>query len=110
MGDEHDSEGLLGAEWWFSNLLEEECQSACSHMYIDGEVIEEDGLLWWLTSFYGEACIERKALSWKALRTLNAVRCIPWLCMGGFNEFLVGYEKEGGLQGLKDVWTDLKKL
>ena len=36
------------------------------------------------------------SLSWKALCILNAVRWRPWLCLGDFNEILLGCEKEGG--------------
>jgi hypothetical protein len=67
-----------------------------SKLYIDADVTEEDGFVWRFTSFYGEPRTDQKSLSWKALRTLNAVRRHPRLCMGDFNEILLGCEKEGG--------------
>jgi hypothetical protein len=44
-------------------------------MYLDAEVTEEDGFLWQLTGFNGEP--EKKSLSWKVLRILNAARRRP---------------------------------
>lgn len=52
--------------------------------------------MWCLTGFYGEPSTEKKHLSWKALRVLNAARQRPWLCLGDFNEILLACEKEGG--------------
>jgi hypothetical protein len=66
-------------------------------LYVDAEVMEEDGFLWRLTGFYGEPSTEKKYLSWKALHTLNAAQWRPWLCLGDFNEILLACEKEGGL-------------
>jgi len=65
-----------------------------SRLYIDAEVLEKDGFVWWFTGFYGEP--DDKQLSWRALRTLNASWERPWLCIGDFNEILSNYEKEGG--------------
>jgi len=70
---------------------------AVSRLYLDGDVVEEDGFVWRFTGFYGEPRTERKEVSWRALRALNAARRHPWLCMGDFNEILVGHEKEGGV-------------
>ncbi|PUZ46701.1 hypothetical protein GQ55_7G103600 [Panicum hallii var. hallii] len=70
---------------------------AVSRLYLDGDVTEQDGFVWRFTSFYGEPRTDKKELSWKALRVLNAARRHPWLCMGDFNEILVGHEKEGGM-------------
>ena len=67
-----------------------------SRFYIDADVVETDGFVWRFTGFYGETKTEKKDLSWKALRTLNAARRRPWLCVGDFNEVLLGCEKEGG--------------
>lgn len=50
-------------------------------------------------AFHGEPSMERKTISWKALRTLNVARWRPWLCMGDFNEILLGGEKEGATKG-----------
>jgi exonuclease III len=76
-----------------------------SCLYIDADVTEEDGFLWRLTRFYGEPSTEKKYLSWKALRILNAAQRRPWLCLGDFNEILLACEKEGGVprgQGCMD--------
>jgi len=54
-----------------------------SHFYIDTDVVEPDGFICWFTGFYGEPKSDQKDLSWKALRTLNASRRRPWLCVGG---------------------------
>ena len=99
---EHDCQRLFGDEQWGScNLLAEGGINlhvrGISCLYIDAEVTKEDGFLWWLTGFYGEPSTEKKYLSWKALRTLNAARRRPWLCLGDFNEILLACEKEGGL-------------
>jgi len=67
-----------------------------SRLYIDAEVTEEDGFVWRLTGFYGEPSAEKKHISWKALRTLNAAGRRPWVCLGDFNEILLTGEKEGG--------------
>lgn len=68
-----------------------------SRPYIDGDVVESDGFVWRLTGFYGEPSSDNKELSWRALRTLNAARRRPWLCMANFNEILMSHEKEGVL-------------
>lgn len=78
-----------------------------SRLYIDADVTEADGFLWRLTGFYGEP--EKKNPSWRALRTLNAARRRPWLCLGDFNEVLMECEKEGGLprtQGSMDRFRE----
>jgi len=67
-----------------------------SRLYIDADVVEADGFVWRFTGFYGEPKSEKKDLSWKVLRTLSAARRRPWLCVGDFNEVLLGCEKEGG--------------
>lgn len=67
-----------------------------SKLYIDVDVTEVDWFVWRFTGFYGEPSVERKALSWKALRTLNAAHRLPWRCMGDFNEIILSCEKEGG--------------
>ena len=68
-----------------------------SRLYLDGDVVEPDGFVWRFTGFYGESKTDRKELSWRALRALNAARRHQWLCMGDFNEILAGCENEGGV-------------
>lgn len=67
-----------------------------TRLYIDADVKEVDGSLWRLTGFSRDPATEKKALSWRALRTLNAARRRPWLVVGDFNEVLMESEKEGG--------------
>jgi hypothetical protein len=67
-----------------------------SRFYIDADVVEADCFVWRFTGFYGEPKTDQKDLSWKAMSTLNASRRRPWLCVGDFNEVLLGCEKEGG--------------
>jgi hypothetical protein len=64
--------------------------------YFDADITEADGFVWRFTGFYGEPSSDKKPLSWKDLQTLNAARRHLWLCMGDFNEILLGCEKEGG--------------
>lgn len=66
-----------------------------SRRYIDPEVEEKDGFVWRLTGMYGDPRTNHKDFTWKAMRTLNAERRRPWLCLGDFNEVLMGWEKEG---------------
>jgi len=68
-----------------------------SQLYIDGDVVERDGFVWRLTGFYGGPKTDQKERPWKALRTLNAGRRHPWLCLGDFNEILFSHEKDGGV-------------
>jgi hypothetical protein len=68
-----------------------------TRLYIDAEVEENDGFVWRLTGVYGDPRSEHKDLMWRALRTLNAAKRRPWLCLGDFNEVLMGWEKEGGV-------------
>ncbi|CAD6237922.1 unnamed protein product [Miscanthus lutarioriparius] len=67
-----------------------------SRLYIDEDVVQNDGFTWRFTGFYGEPHTNKKTLSWKALRTFHAARKHPWLCLGDFNEILLSCEKEGG--------------
>ena len=97
--DELGCERLRREEWWSCNLLEEGDQSSAAYVsqfYIDADVVEKDGFIWRFIGFYGEPKTDRKELSWKALKTLNASRRRPWLCVGDFNEVMLGCEKEVG--------------
>jgi hypothetical protein len=86
--------GGLAIFWWRGINLH---VRGISRLYVDADVTEEDGFQWWLTGFYGEPSTEKKYLSWKALRILNAAQRQPWLCLGDFNEILLACEKEGGV-------------
>ena len=52
---------------------------AVSRLYIDVDVTENDGFIWWFMGFYGEPSSDKKDLSWHALRVLNAARRRPWI-------------------------------
>jgi len=69
-----------------------------SRYFINADVAEVDGFVWRFTGFYGEPKTDKKDISWKALRGLNAAQRRPWLCVGDFNEILIllACEKEGG--------------
>jgi len=71
--------------------------------------VEPDGFIWRFTGFYGEPKSNQKDLFWKVMRTLSASRRRLWLCVGDFNEVLLGYEKEGGqpkAQGCMDRFRE----
>jgi hypothetical protein len=99
--DKLGGERLQREEWWSCSLLEErrKLSPSCSviNCHIDGDVVEDNGFVWRFTGFYGEPRSDKKELSWKALRTLNAARRHLWLCRGDFNEILMSHEKEGGV-------------
>jgi len=67
-----------------------------SRFYINADVVEADGFVWRFTGFYCEPKSDQKDLSWRVIRALNASQFRPWLCVGDFNEVLLGCEKEGG--------------
>lgn len=62
--------------------------NAVSRLYIDVDVVEKDGFIWRFTGIYGEPRSDKKDLTWKAMRTLNAHAKKPWLVSGDFNEVL----------------------
>ncbi|EEE51789.1 hypothetical protein OsJ_33245 [Oryza sativa Japonica Group] len=67
-----------------------------SRLFMDVDVMEDDGFWWRFTGVYGEPRSDKKDLTWKALRTLNATKGELWLCVGDFNEVLFSWEKERG--------------
>lgn len=69
-----------------------------SRHHIDAVVTEARlSFRWRLTGFYGHLEIHRRKESWNFLATLNNQFQLPWLCLGDFNEILLGEEKLGGL-------------
>jgi hypothetical protein len=52
----------------------------------------DGGAQWRFTGFYGEPRRENRHISWTLLRRLANSLTYPWLCMGDFNETLVGSE------------------
>ena len=52
---------------------------------------------WRFTGFYGDPDTASRENSWSLLRALSSHFSLPWLCMGDFNEILLGEEKLGWL-------------
>lgn len=69
-----------------------------SRLFIDVDVVEEDGFIWRLIGIYGEPRADKREVTWKALRMLNTHTRRPWMMCGDFNEILMQCEKEGGEQ------------
>jgi exonuclease III len=67
-----------------------------ARLYMDMDVEESDGFVWRFTGVYGEPKSDKKDLTWRAMRVLNAQTKRPWLMCGDFNEILLQCEKEGG--------------
>lgn len=67
-----------------------------SRYHIDAEITGDDGFTWRFTGMYGEPQHDKKEATWKLLKTIQHHSDKPWLCVGDFNEILMGWEKEGG--------------
>ena len=52
---------------------------------------------WRFTGFYGDLDTTNRENSWSLLRVLSRRFSLPWICMGDFNEILLGEEKLGWL-------------
>ena len=52
---------------------------------------------WRFTSFYGDLDTTNRENSGSLLRVLSRRFSLPWICMGDFNEILLGEEKLGWL-------------
>ena len=65
---------------------------------------------WRLTGFYGDPDTASREDSWSLLKALSSRVSLPWICIGDFNEILLGEEKQGWLdrperqmQGFRDA-------
>lgn len=67
-----------------------------SRLFIDADVTDDSGFVWRFTGLYGKSRMDRKELTWRALRTLHNHTRRPSLVCGDFNEILIQEEKEGG--------------
>ncbi|KAK3192990.1 hypothetical protein Dsin_024300 [Dipteronia sinensis] len=64
-----------------------------SQEHIDVMIKEKDRQQWRFTGFYGHPDRNQKHHSWTRLAGMS---CLPWVCMGDFNEVLSDDEKLGG--------------
>ncbi|KAK3200122.1 hypothetical protein Dsin_023537 [Dipteronia sinensis] len=67
-----------------------------SHEHIDVTIKEKGRQHWRFTGFYGHPERSQRHHSWTLLRRLAGMSCLPWVCMGDFNEVLCDDEKLGG--------------
>ncbi|KAL5756462.1 hypothetical protein ACOSQ2_021208 [Xanthoceras sorbifolium] len=59
--------------------------------------VDQDGLRWRFTGFYGDPKQVSREQSWILLRRLAGMDNLPWIIGGDFNEIMWGNEKMGGL-------------
>ena len=64
--------------------------------HIDVSVHSQTSPVWRLTGLYGHPKEELKLETWRLMRHLHARPCLPWVCLGDFNELLASDEKNGG--------------
>ena len=58
------------------------------------KVVEEDGYMWYLMSFYGWVEASQKQKSWALLSHLSSFVHGPWCCIRDFNAILFSFEKQ----------------
>ncbi|RVW81652.1 Transposon TX1 uncharacterized 149 kDa protein [Vitis vinifera] len=63
----------------------------------DMEVLEEDGIWWRVTGFYGFPDRSQRHLSWNLLQSLYSTSSLPWCCLGDFNDIVCNEEKRGSV-------------
>lgn len=61
--------------------------------HILADVVEDDGFVWFLSSFYRWLEASQKVKSWRLLRHLKSMVDGPWVCIGDFNAILNTTEK-----------------
>ena len=88
----HGFGGGLALLW--SSSIDIHIQSFSNH-HIDADVLQEGGLRWRVTGFYGHPERAMRVHSWSLLRHLYRLRSVPWLVMGDFNEITSLDEKWG---------------
>ena len=54
------------------------------------------GLIWRLTSFYGQPDTSKHEETWSLLESLGQFNQLPWLCIGDYNEIVSQTETSGG--------------
>ncbi|KAK3198468.1 hypothetical protein Dsin_021883 [Dipteronia sinensis] len=75
--------------------------------HIDVIIQEGNNRIWRFTGFYGNPDKTQRGHSWVLLRRLAGMYCMPWLCMGDFNEVLQDSEKRGGVS---ESWRALSEF
>ena len=85
--------------------------------HIDAQVVQEDGVRWRVTGFYGNPETALRHRSWALLRRLQTMSVRPWLLLGDFNKIVALDEKHGRedkclrqMAGFRDVLTDCSLL
>ena len=58
-----------------------------SPYHIDA-LINQNGVIWHFTRFYGHLETSRRGESWDLMRQLHASHSLPWFLIGDFNEIL----------------------
>jgi hypothetical protein len=92
--DRHGYGGGLALLWSSSAAVH--IKSYSNH-HIDADVVEDGGLMWRFTGFYGHPERGLRESSWAMLRQLCSVRNLPWLVLGDFNEVTALEEQWGRL-------------
>ena len=85
-----DSRGGL-ASLWKNDVAMEAINYIANHVLT--KVTKEDGVVWYLTCFYGWPEAQNKERSWKLLAHLKTFVEGPWMVIGDFNAFLNVLEK-----------------
>ena len=88
------SRGLSGGigMFWTSNLDVELKNYSTSHIDVLVRMKHDVTKQWRVMGFYGAPRVEDRCHSWRFLRTLFAIQHDAWMCIGDFNETLVGSE------------------
>ena len=76
--------GGVALLWW--DNVDVDVQTSSPH-HIDA-LINQNGVIWHFTGFYGHPETSRRGESWDLMRYLNASFSLPWLLLGDFNEIL----------------------
>ena len=87
LGFEVPRVGLGGglALLWRDNV-DIDVQTSSPH-HIDA-LINQNGVVWRFTGFYGHPETSRRGESWELMRRLHALLSLPWFLIGDFNEIL----------------------
>lgn len=73
--------GGLALLWW--DNVDVDVQTSSPH-HINA-LINQNGVIWRFTGFYGHPDTSRRSESWELMRQLNTLFSLPWLLLGDFN-------------------------